>query len=361
MQRNTFLEIDLDKLDYNVNLFISHTNKKMIAVVKANAYGGVDYKIAKHLESKGIDFFAVSSIEEAMKLRRHGVTSNILIMGYSHDLDIVRNNNLSVIIPNSDFVETNKEKLKDVKVHIKINTGLNRLGIFPEEAQTILKDLLKYGAKVEGLMTHMAIGEDREYTKHQYEVFRKVYDELNYPFKYVHSSATDAAIYLNDEISTHTRIGLGLYGYANIETDFPLKPALTLKGEIIYCKQLKKGEGVSYGHKWHCDGTGYVLTVAIGYADGLERNLTGKKVWVEDEEGEIVGTICMDLLMVHTEHPHPIGSHVSIIDEHHTVKKRARELDSCCCKIICDIQDRVERVYIENGVVNDMISPRNDF
>ena len=230
MQRNTFLEIDLDKLDYNVNLFISHTNKKMIAVVKANAYGGVDYKIAKHLESKGIDFFAVSSIEEAMKLRRHGVTSNILIMGYAHDLDIVRNNNLSVIIPNSDFVETNKEKLKDVKVHIKINTGLNRLGIFPEEAQTILKDLLKYGAKVEGLMTHMAIGEDRQYTKHQYEVFRKVYDELNYPFKYVHSSATDAAIYLNDEISTHTRIGLGLYGYANIETDFPLKPALTLKG-----------------------------------------------------------------------------------------------------------------------------------
>ena len=360
MQRKTFLEIDLDKLDYNTNLFISHTKKKLIAVVKANAYGGVDYKIAKHLESKGVDFFAVSSIEEALKLRRNGIKSNILIMGYAHDLDIVREYDLSIITPEADFVKENINNLHDVKVHIKVNTGLNRLGVFPEEAKDVLDTLLKANAKVEGIMTHMACGDNKEYTRQQYELFKKVYECLNYPFKYIHTSATDAAIYLNDKLSNYVRIGLGLYGYANIDTDFPLKSALSLKAEVIYCKQLKAGEGVSYGHKYHSDGTGYILTVAIGYADGIDRNLSGKKAWVENEEGDIVGTICMDLSMVHTKNPHPVGSLVSIYDDVHNIKQRAKELDSCCCKVICDIQDRVERIYLQNGKVVDSINPRND-
>lgn len=360
MQRKTFLEIDLDKLDYNTNLFISHTKKKLIAVVKANAYGGVDYKIAKHLESKGVDFFAVSSIEEALKLRKNDIKSNILIMGYVHDLNIVRENDLSIIIPEADFVDENIDNLHDVKVHIKVNTGLNRLGIFPKEAKDVLNKLLKANAKVEGLMTHMACGDNEAYTKEQYELFKKVHDSLNYKFKYVHTSATDAAIYLNDEVSNYIRIGLGLYGYANIDTDFPLKSALNLKAEVIYCKQVKKDEGVSYGHKYHSDGTGYILTVAIGYADGIDRSLSGKKVWVENEEAEFVGTICMDLSMVHSANPHPVGSLVSVYDDHHNIKQRAIELDSCCCKIICDIQDRVERIYLQNGKIVDSINPRND-
>lgn len=360
MQRKTFLEIDLDKLDYNTELFISHTKKKLIAVVKANAYGGVDYKIAKHLESKGVDFFAVSSIEEALHLRRHGIKSNILIMGYVHDLDIVRENDLSIIIPEAEYVKEKYNDLHDVKVHIKVNTGLNRLGVFPEETKDVLNSLLDAKAKVEGLMTHMACGDDENYTKHQYELFKEVYNSLNHEFKYIHTSATDAAIYLNDELSNYVRIGLGLYGYANIDADFPLKPAIDFKAEVIYCKQLKEGEGVSYGHKYHSDGKGYILTVAIGYADGIERNLSGKKVWVENEEGEFVGTICMDLTMVHTSNPHPIGSYVSIYDSHHNIKQRAIELNSCCCKVLCDIQDRVERIYLQDGKIVDSINPRND-
>ena len=356
MYRNTYLEINVDSLYHNLDLFRNKTNKKMIAVVKANAYGTVDYEIASLLEERGVDFFAVSSLEEALRLRKHNIKSNILIMGYVRDLALVKENDLSIITPNAEFVEQYKDELNGVKVHIKVNTGLNRLGLFPEEVEGILNTLLNAGAKVEGIMTHYACSSDVDYSYRQYYLFKETVEKLNYDFKYIHSAATDAALTVEDEISNYVRIGLGLFGFANIEHDWDLKPAISLKAEVIYCKSLPEGYGVSYGHHYVSDGTGYILTVAIGYADGVDRRIKDHKVYVGDEECTVVGTVCMDLMMVHSMKPHKVGELVEIIGERITVEDRKDDYETCCCKVITDISDRVTRVYKkDNQVIAEIV------
>lgn len=355
MYRKTFLEVDIDKLYHNYDQFITRTGKKMIVVIKANAYGLVDYEIAKLCEEKGTDMFAVSSLDEAIRLKRHGIETNTLIMGRVNQIDEVKKNGFSIIIPDYNYVKEHRSELYGVKVHIKINTGLNRLGIFPKEAKEVLKELLDAGAVVEGIMTHYACPGDVDYTYSQYYLFKETVEMLDYNFKYIHTAATDAALYLEDEISNYTRIGLGLFGYANIEHDWDLKSIIALKAEVVSCKKVEKGEGVSYGHHYISDGEGYILTAAIGYADGIDRGLENKKVFVGGEECTIVGTVCMDLIMIHSKNPHEAGELVEIIGSHKTVEDMKDELNTCCCKVLTGISERVPRVYIkDNKVINEI-------
>lgn len=358
MFRKTFVEVSMDNIFHNLEVLNKHTNKKMLAVVKANAYGLIDYFIAQKLEEKGVDLFAVSSVEEALRLRNNGIKSDILIMGYVHDLAIIKKNNLSIIIPSSEYVDTYQDQLENIKVHIKVNTGLNRLGIFPNEAKSVLVKLQSSKAIIEGLFTHYACGEDVDYTYRQYYLFKEVYDSLNYKFKYVHTTATDAALYLNDEISNYERIGLGLYGYANIDHDLDLKPALSFKAEVIYSKKVEEGDGVSYSHHYISDGKGYINTVAIGYADGISKNLENKEIYINDEKGQVVGTVCMDLMMVKTPNKHEVGDLVEIFGSHTPLSKRREELGINYCKLLTDISDRVTRVFVENGKIIKEITMR---
>ena len=358
MYRQTFLEINVNDLYHNLEVFNSKTNKKMMAIVKANAYGLIDYKLAKLLEEKGVDFFGVSSLDEAIRLREHGINSKILIMGYVDDFEVIRKLDIAIITPDFDFVKSNKESLKNIKVHIKVNTGLNRLGVLPSEAKETLDTLLEAKAIPEGIMTHYACYDDVDYTYRQYNLFRDILDELNYKFEYIHTAATDAALYLEDEVSNYVRIGLGLFGYANIEHDWDLKPVLSLKAGIVSCKKVEKGSGVSYGHHYISDGEGYINTVTIGYSDGISRKLENKKVYIGDEECKIVGTICMDLMMVLSKKPHKVGEFVELIGEHISVEDRKVDAETCCCNVITDIQSRVTRIYIKDGKVVSEIDER---
>lgn len=327
-----------------------------MAVVKANAYGTVDYKIARFLEDKGVDFFAVSSLEEALRLRVNNIKSNILIMGYVDELNIVKQNDLSIIIPSLSFIKKYEKELEGVRVHLKINTGLNRLGVYPDEAKEALNILLNAKANVEGALTHFACMSDVDYSYKQYYLFKDILEHLDYKFKYIHTAATDVALYLEDEISNYIRIGLGLFGYANIEHDWDLKSALSLKSSIIDCKKVTKGDGVSYGHRYISDGEGYILTAAVGYADGVDRRLENRFVRVNDEECQIVGRICMDLIMIKSLKPHEVGEIVEIIGDYHTVEDRRDELDSCCCEVITSISERVTKIYTSNNKIVDEVN-----
>lgn len=359
MYRNTFVEYNLDDIYYNLKWFEDFTNKKMMAIIKANAYGAIDYYLAHKLENKGVDFFAVSNLEEAIRLRKHGINSKILIMGYVKNLDVVKEYDLAIIIPTFEYVERFKNELKDVKVHIKVNTGLNRLGIFEEETEDVLNALLYVGAKVEGIMTHFACNENEEYTKMQYERFKSIVESIDYKFKYIHAEATDSALYLKDNISNYARIGLGFFGYANIKHNAPLKSAVSLKAEVIYSRKVKEGEGVSYSHHYYSDGESYINTVAIGYADGLSKRYEGLKVLVGDEEGMIVGTVCMDLMMVKTKSKHEVGELVEIFGDNISLESRRDELNTGICRLMTDISDRPTKVFIENGKVVDEIIVRD--
>lgn len=358
MYRKTTLKINVNDYINNAKVFSSHTGKKVMAVIKADAYGLVDYVMGQYLENSGIDFFGVSSIEEALRLRNHGIKSDILVLSYVHDLEACKKNNLSIIVPNKLFIEEHKNNLEGLKVHIKINTGLNRLGILPSELQDVVNDLMNYKADIAGVMTHFSCSDDKEITEKDFIKFKEVVEKCDYKFKYVHTSATDAAIYLKDDISNYVRIGLGLLGSYDLEDKFPIKEVTTLTAEIIDCKQIQKGEGVSYHHSYIADGEGYYLTCAIGYADGLDLRYSGKEVYVQGEIGTIVGSVCMDLIIVKVSKPYKIGSEVEIIGEHMPVSRRVKEIGNIAQKIITDISDRVPRTYYVDGKLDKEVTTR---
>ena len=357
MFRNTYLQIDLDKLKYNIDYFLHKSSKKMIGVVKADGYGSVDYAEAAVLEEKGVDFFAVSSLDEALRLRKHGINGQILILGYVPEdaLDLIRRNDISIVTYSPEFVKD--ADLRDVKVHLKLNTGMNRLGIRTEEAKETLAILQKKGGIVEGVMSHFSSADNDEgYSIGQYEHFKNCVLSLDYDFKYVHMSATDGSILIHDDICNYERIGIGLLGYSSYETE--LKPCMSLFSEVIMSKRLEEGETVSYGRHYRSDGKGYILTVPIGYADGFYRSNTGKKVYVENEYGTIVGSICMDQLMVLTEHEHLPGAKVELFGEHISIVERAKELNTITYELLTGISDRVSRIYCEGGKIVKKIDLR---
>ncbi|MBQ6560087.1 MAG: alanine racemase [Erysipelotrichaceae bacterium] len=357
MFRNTYLQIDLDKLRYNIDYFLHKSDKKMMGVVKADGYGSIDYMEAKILEEKGVDFFAVSSLDEALCLRKHDIRGQILILGYVPEdaLDLIRKNDFSIVTYSPEFVK--EADLKDVKVHLKLNTGMNRLGIRPEEAKEILDILLGKGSIVEGVMSHFSSADfDEDYSIRQYRRFGDCVLSLDHDFRYIHMSATDGSILIDDDICNYERIGIGLLGYSSYETE--LKPCLGLYSEAVMTKQLSQGDTVSYGRHYTSDGKGYILTVPIGYADGFYRSNTGKQVYVDGEYGTIVGSVCMDQLMVLTEHEHLPGTKVELFGEHISIVERAKELNTITYELLTGLTDRVSRVYLENGQIVKTIDPR---
>ena len=357
MYRNTYIQVDVDKLKHNARFFQNNKNKEIIGVIKANGYGLIDYMEAKALTEVGVTFFAVSNLDEALNLRRYAIDGKILILGQvsSDTMDIIRKNDLSIVTLSLPFVK--ETDLKDVKVHLKIDTGMNRIGVKPEEAKECLDLLIEKGAIIEGVMSHFSSAdEDEVYSKEQYQRFKDCVTSLNYPFPYIHMAATDASILIDDDICNAERIGFGLLGYSSYQTE--LRPCLSLYSEVSMVKQLKEGETVSYGRHYTSDGTGYLLTLPIGYADGFYRANTGHKVWCEDEYGTIVGSICMDQMMVLCQHYHPVGTKCELFGEHVDIPERAAHLGTIPYELCTSLSDRLTRKYVRDGKVFLLIDPR---
>ena len=357
MYRNSYVEVDIDILNNNIDYFLNKSNKKMIGVLKANGYGITDYIVANILLEHGVDFFAVSSLDEALRLRKHDIKGEILILGYVSPkfLNLVKENDLSIVTVSLDYIQ--KADLENIKVHLKLDTGMNRIGIKVNEAKKALDCLIEKGSKVEGIMSHLSNADDsEEYSMHQYELFKKVYEDLDYDFKYRHISATDGSIIMHDEICNYERIGLGLLGYSSYHTD--LLPCVSLKSEVINVKKLEKGEKVSYGGHYISDGTGYILTIPLGYADGFYRANTGMQVYVDGEYGIIAGSICMDQMMIHTNNYYEVGTVVELIGEHLSAKERAKQLNTITYEMLTGLSERLTRVYVKGGQVVKQIDLR---
>lgn len=361
MLSNTYLKINLDNYRFNINYLKKHSNKNLIAIIKANAYGAIDYKCAEILNEEGVDFFGVSSLLEALSLRRHGIRGEILILGYvdPQNLDTVIKNSLSIATVSKDYVnELLNYDISGLKIHLKIDTGMNRIGLFKDEVKDTLNKLLDKGAKIEGIFTHYATSdEDLKFTAVQYQRFKDVLHGLNYNFKYIHTSNTDATVAFNDEVSNYVRCGLGLLGYSSYKSE--LKPCVSLHSKVINCKLAKKDTAISYGQHYHLLEDEYIATVAIGYADGLLRSNTGRHVYIDGEYAEIVGSICMDQMMVHINKPVAIKSDVEIFGEHISLYDMANDNKTIPYEILTSISDRVTRVYVDSeDNVLDIISNR---
>ena len=364
--RDTWAEINLDAIDYNVKQIKKlHPNKTIFAVVKANGYGHGDLEVAKVAIKAGAEFLAVSALDEAISLREQGVDSPILVLGMTRlkDVTFAAERNISLTAHDELWVSTLAcmELNIPIKVHLKIDSGMHRLGLTANQDIVGGFNLLKDHPmiEVEGIYTHMATADcDLVYLNQQVEMFKNELAKLDLNgVKYVHVENTATLLQFDFDFDQGIRLGIGMYGINPDENfialDFPLQPALKLYSRIIQVKQIEKGDKVGYGATYEAQGNEWIGVVPIGYADGWIRAHQGRHVVVDGQECEIVGRVCMDQLMIRLPKKFPTGTQVVLIGEGMPVERVAQELGTISYEVLCLISDRVPRIYTKN---NEIIS-----
>ncbi len=352
MHRNTWMEIDLDAVEENIRRIGSVCGKRMIAVVKADGYGCGDIQITEAAKRAGAVMMAVSSSDEALILRQKGYDGDLLILGHTDadDLQAMRMNHVSVPAYSLNWVRRAMEAgCQGLKVHLKIDTGMNRIGFRTvDEAKQALQLLIDAGADVEGIFTHFACSDsDREHTLGQFERFKTTVQALDYPFAWIHCDNSEATLWLKEDVSNACRIGISMYGISEAIPD--LKQPVSLYSRIFLIKQVKQGETIGYGASYTAKKDEWIGTMPIGYADGFVRKNQGRKVFVRDQEAEIVGRVCMDQTMIRVSPDIPEGTKVEIFGPHCSLSRMAEELDTIPYEILCLVSDRVTRIYKRSG------------
>ena len=360
--RDTWAEIDLDAITHNVKQIKDlHPTKEIFAVVKANGYGHGDAEVSKVAIEAGVSCLAVSGLDEALRLRQSGIEVPILVLGMTRlkDVALAAENNISLTAHDEVWINhlVSLPLEKKIKVHLKIDSGMHRLGLMDANQIQTNFNLLKTApmVEVEGIFTHMATADcDKEYLDYQIENFKNLISNLDLSgVKYVHLENTATLLQKEFDFDHAIRLGIGLYGVnpdANfIPIDFDLKPALKLLSNLVQVKQIKKGDKVGYGSTYEAKNDEWIGVVPIGYADGWIRLHQGRCVIVEGHECEIVGRVCMDQMMIRLPKQFPMGTTVTLIGDGMPVERVAKEIGTISYEILCLISDRVPRVYTQNG------------
>ena len=360
--RDTWAEIDLDAITHNVKQIKDlHPTKEIFAVVKANGYGHGDAEVSKVAIEAGVSCLAVSGLDEALRLRNSGIEVPILVLGMTRlkDVLLAAENNISLTAHDEMWIEhlVSLPLTTPVKVHLKIDSGMHRLGLMTEEQVQKNFNRLKTApmVEVEGVFTHMATADsDKEYLGHQIETFKRLIANLDLSgVKYVHLENTATLLQKEFDFDHGIRLGLGLYGINPdkefIPIEFELKPALKLLSNLVQVKKIKKGDKVGYGATYEAQEDEWIGVVPIGYADGWTRSHQGRHVIVNGYECEIIGRVCMDQMMIRLPKQFPMGTEVTLIGDDMPVERVAAEVGTISYEILCLISDRVPRVYKQGG------------
>ena len=362
--RDTWAEIDLDAITHNVKQIKDlHPTKEIFAVVKANGYGHGDTEVSKVAIEAGVSCLAVSGLDEALRLRNSGIEVPILVLGMTRlkDVPLAAENNISLTAHDEMWIEhlVSLPLTTPVKVHLKIDSGMHRLGLMTEEQVQKNFNMLKTApmVEVEGVFTHMATADsDKEYLGHQIETFKRLIANLDLSgVKYVHLENTATLLQKEFDFDHGIRLGLGLYGINPdkefIPIEFELKPALKLLSNLVQVKKIKKGDKVGYGATYEAQEDEWIGVVPIGYADGWTRSHQGRHVIVNGYECEIIGRVCMDQMMIRLPKQFPMGTEVTLIGDGMPVERVAAEVGTISYEILCLISDRVPRVYKQGGKI----------
>lgn len=369
----TWAEIDTRALIHNLNIFKNKLNdKKLMVVVKANAYGHSAKDLCPILDKNGADWFAVSNIDEAIALRDYGIKKPILILGYT-PVEMVRElekHNISQCVYSTEYAE----KLSalavfygiKIKAHIKLDTGMSRLGFDCKNDNLYeLPDALK-AAKMpniicEGVFTHFAVADRNEiqedgFTNNQYRLFVKACDRFKaegFSETLYHCCNSAGAILDNDKHLDMARIGISLYGLSpssNLEMKDNLIPVLTVKSVVSLVKEIHPGDTVSYGRTFKCEKPMKIATVTAGYADGYPRLLSNKGfVYINGQKANIIGRVCMDQMCVDVTNIPDVkmGDEVLLFGKELKVDDLADLCDTINYEIICGISPRVPRIILK--------------
>ncbi len=369
-------EVDLDTIAANMQIIRKLAKSKEVAgVIKADAYGHGAVEIAEVLLKNGADRLAVARLNEAVELRRHGITAPIFILGDigADNAQTAIANDIQVCMYNYEeakcFSAEAVREQKNVYFHIAIDSGMNRIGYKPtaEAVEEIVKISKLPNVVMEGIFTHFCLADcyDKTFTHEQYRRFKWICDELaKHGVKInIHHCANSATIIdLPEYHWDMVRAGVILYGMApSKEVDIEkvnLKPAMSLKCKITHVKKIQAGDGISYGHKFIADSTRTIATIPAGYADGYTRMLSGKaEVLIHGRRAKVVGNICMDQCMVDVTDIDDVkvGDEVVLFgtqgQETILADELADKLGTINYEITCMVSRRIPRVYIKDGKI----------
>lgn len=373
--RRTWAEINLDHLSYNFETIArqvgAHTG--LMGVIKADAYGHGAVRVARHLERIGASYLAVSSIEEAEELRLHHVGLPILILGSTPPDQAERILRLRVTqaVHSLELAERLNETASAVgeriKVHVKLDTGMGRLGFHCDEENferskgDILKLLQLRNLDVEGVFTHFAVSDEDApehvaYTQMQYDRFinmiSQVERESGRQFR-LHHCCNGGGICKYPQWSMDmVRCGIVLYGVGEMAERMGMKPVMTLKTTVSALSDCPAGAFIGYGCTYRTDSPRRIAVLPIGYADGLFRALSnGFEVLTPWGPAPIVGRICMDMCMVDvTAYPQlAVGDEVEVYGAHNLCRKAAEYCGTISYELLCAVSKRVPRLYFQNG------------
>lgn len=374
--RDTWVEVDLDAISENVGnmrrLLPEHT--QIIAVVKANAYGhGAEY-VAKTALASGASALAVAFLDEALALRKKGITAPILVLGAARpeDAGIAALENISLTVFQKDWLEEASRHLtgRKLAVHIKCDTGMGRIGVRTvQELKEVEKIVNQQSCFFfEGIFTHFATADEIDTTLYekQYSQFQDMVLNLENRPPYVHCANSAAALRFDQSPFNAVRFGIAMYGLSPSPAikpvlPFPLKEAFSLHTKVTHVKQIHAGDTVSYGATYQASGDEWIATLPIGYADGWIRRLSGQEVIIDGERAPIVGRICMDQCMVKLARPVAVGTKATLIgkqgDLSIPVDEIAEKLETINYEVTCSISSRVPRIFLKNG--NDVADVSN--
>lgn len=379
--RAAWAEVDLDALAHNMREVrrLVDKNALVTAVIKADGYGHGAKKIAQTLLDNGADRFAIAVLDEGIELREAGFKVPVLILGFTDKEradEIIRYDMEQTVYSWDLAEELSREAVKQgktAKIHVKIDTGMGRIGLKPDkDSVQLIKRIGKLpNLVIEGIFTHFAVADsvDKAFTQEQYEKFNWICDELSKEnvkinFRYCANSA--AIIDLPDMHMNMVRAGIMLYGLKPSDEvmldKLKLKQVMSLKVRITHVKDIEAGQSVSYGRKFIAEKKSRIASMPIGYADGYTRMLSGKaEALVKGIRVPVVGRICMDQCMIDVTgiEDVKVGDEVVLFgkqgDGFIHIDELAEKLDTINYEIVCMISKRVPRVYIKNGKIVDVL------
>ena len=363
----TWLEIDLSVLRKNYQIIRELSGVMVMPVVKANAYGHGLEKVAACFESAGAEWLGVARIEEALLLREAGIKSRILVLGYTSPLRVAHAIKANVTLTAYDFdvarayAEQAQKLGERLTIHAKIDTGMGRLGIPPDEAEDFIS-LIQSSPSLflEGMFTHFACADEpgKPYTEQQLAHFKRIEGMLQSkgvrPIL-LHASNSAGALVYPDARFNMARVGIALYGLPpSHEVPLPagVGPALSWKTRLISIKTLPAGHGISYGFKYFTSKDERIGVIAVGYGDGLRRR-PGNQVLIRGRKIDIVGSVCMDQCMVQLDDlpEAQIGDEVIIIGKQNgneiTATDIADDWGTINYEVICGLAARMPRYYLK--------------
>lgn len=372
-----FAKINLDNLKQNfLNLkkFVGD-DIKFCALIKANAYGHGSVEIAKSYAEFGADYLAVARVNEGEELRKNGIKLPILLLGYSDEVKKALLNNLELCVFNYKYATTINEIAKSLnlkaKIHIKLDTGMARLGFVVRDEKSILETTLTClkisklsNIEIVGVFTHFAKSDsaDKSFTNLQLKRFNaQIYDfeknGLKIPLKHVSNSAAILDIQTaNLNMVRSGIVGFGFYPSDEVKKSVDLKPVMSLYAMISNIKILKPNTPISYGGVYTTKDYEKIVTICIGYGDGFLREQNNPEVLINNVKCPIVGRICMDQCMVKVpfDMKVKVGEYATIFNEDDfNASNLARRCNTISYEILSLIASRVKRIYYKNGKIID--------